>query len=76
MVVSVVADIIVARRDSGSYYAMAVIDLPVFLRQESLLDPRDVRPSGRRNEYLGVRVFKTPWNPMTLCQKELSHEMA
>jgi hypothetical protein len=27
MVVSVVAAIIVARRDSGSYYAMAVIDL-------------------------------------------------
>jgi hypothetical protein len=46
-------------------------DQPVFLRQEGLLDPRDLRPNGRWKEYLGVLEFETPWDLTSLCKQEL-----
>lgn len=49
---------------------------PVFLRQEGLLDPRDLRPNGRWKEYLGTLEFETPWDLRSLCAKEYGNELA
>ena len=51
-------------------------DQPIFLRQEGLLDPRDLRPNGRWKEYLGVLEVETPWNLSALCNKAFEHELA
>jgi hypothetical protein len=48
---------------------------PVFLRQEGLLDPRDLRPNGRWKEYLGTLEFETPWDLTSLCAKESGNEL-
>lgn len=45
-------------------------DRPVFLRQEGLLDPRDLRPNGRWKEYLGVLEFETPWDLTALTHED------
>jgi hypothetical protein len=60
----------------GSTRLFTLGDQPVFLRQEGLLDPRDLRPNGRWKEYLGVLEFETPWDLSPLCAKESKHELA
>lgn len=49
---------------------------PVFLRQEGLLDPRDLRRNGRWKEYLGTLEFETPWDLTSLCAREFGNELA
>lgn len=49
---------------------------PIFLRQEGLFDPRDLRSSGRWKEYLGVLEFETPWNLTSLCRRDKANELA
>ena len=54
----------------GSTRVYTQDDQPIFLRQEGLLDPRDLRPNGRWKEYLGTLEFETPWDLTSLCAKE------
>lgn len=49
---------------------------PIFLKQEGLFDPRDLRSSGRWKEYLGVLEFESPWDLTSLCRRETTHELA
>lgn len=60
----------------GSTRLFTLGDLPIFLRQEGLLDPRDLRANGRWKEYLGVLEFEHPWDLTSLCNKEAAHELA
>ena len=60
----------------GSTRLFTLGDQPIFLRQEGLLDPRDLRSNGRWKEYLGVLQFEHPWDLTSLCNKEPAHELA
>lgn len=48
----------------------------IFLWQEGLLDPRDLKHGGRWKEYLGVLEFQTPWDLTSLCKKDACNELA
>jgi hypothetical protein len=64
-----------AARIFGSTRLFTLGDMPIFLRQEGLLDPPDLRSNGRWKEYLGVLGFEHPWDLTPLCKKEAAHEL-
>lgn len=51
-------------------------DGPVLARQDGLLDPRDLRPSGRWREYLGTIEWQQPWDLRALTPKKQKETQA